>query len=517
MRTLVMNLTRFGDLLQTQPIISGLTDRGNHVEVVCLENFQAAAKLLRDVDTVHAVPGAKFLSGLEAGWQCALSRLFAFKDAVLSSSSAPISLVANMTPALSARLLSRFFGEQHVTGFAMDELGFGKNTSPWATFLEASSKNRGMSPFNLVDLMWQAAGLGVEERVYRLKTPLDETLHEARELLDAQAPESAVGYVGFQLGASVDRRRWPLASFVQLGERLWQERALVPVLFGAKGEVELASRYIRATSSPCIDLIGKTGLDMLAALLKQLSLLVTNDTGTMHLAAGLEVPIVAVFLSTAQPFDTGPYRAGSICLEPDMDCHPCSFEVPCPHDHACRNRIDVETMERAVALRLDDEGNVDLCGRDVRAWRSYVDSHQFIALASLSGHDHDDRTLWIDVQRHFYRQFFDDGPITPYPAPVSLSEANQHTVAEVLARSSALLELLVQQGMLLERKPSDVFKSKFMTTWQTVQTLWANTVFFSALGRLWLFESQEQGQDFPLFLRRVARYAELIGAMRSLV
>ncbi len=516
MRTLVMNLTRFGDLLQTQPVISGLVGRGNQVEVVCLENFKTAAQLLRDVRTVHAVPGASFLSGLDAGWHLALARLFAFKNVVLSSSPEPVSQVANMTPALSARLLSRFFGEHDVAGFTMDALGFGKNTSPWATFLEASSKNRGMSPFNLVDLMWQAAGLGAEERIYQLKSPKADTLREAAQLLKTHTPENAAGYVGFQLGASVDRRRWPLASFAELGDRIWRERALVPVLLGSKGESELATRYAEAAQNPYIDLVGKTGLDMLAAVLTHMGLLVTNDTGTMHLAAGLGVPIVAIFLSTAQPFDTGPYLSGSICFEPDMECHPCPFHVPCPRNHACRQRIGVDTVMHAVVGQLENISEIDVHGQAVRAWRSHRDEHGFMALKSLSGHEHDDRTLWIDVQRHFYRQFFDDGPLSAYPNTIALSDESRRIVTEVLIRSASLLELLVQQGVLLQRKPSDMFKSKFMTTWQTIQTTWENTVFFSALGRVWMFESQEQGQDFPLFLKRVTRYAELITVMKSL-
>ena len=50
---------------------------------------------------------------------------------------------------------------------------------------------------------------------------------------------------------------------------------------------------------------------VLAAVLRQSRLIVTNDTGTMHLAAGLGVPVLALFLATAQPWDTGPYREGS--------------------------------------------------------------------------------------------------------------------------------------------------------------------------------------------------------------
>jgi ADP-heptose:LPS heptosyltransferase len=65
MRTLVINLTRFGDLLQTQPVLSGFKAAGHEVGLVCLENFMPASTLLKDVDRAYGLPGAKFLAALD--------------------------------------------------------------------------------------------------------------------------------------------------------------------------------------------------------------------------------------------------------------------------------------------------------------------------------------------------------------------------------------------------------------------------------------------------------------------
>ena len=62
MRRYVINLTRLGDLLQTQPVIQGLVDQGDQVALVCLENFAGAAALLRGLEHVAALPGAALLA-----------------------------------------------------------------------------------------------------------------------------------------------------------------------------------------------------------------------------------------------------------------------------------------------------------------------------------------------------------------------------------------------------------------------------------------------------------------------
>jgi len=60
-----MNLTRFGDMLQTQPVLTGLQEHGGAVGLVCLENFSEAAGLLHGTDTVFAFPGAGLLADLD--------------------------------------------------------------------------------------------------------------------------------------------------------------------------------------------------------------------------------------------------------------------------------------------------------------------------------------------------------------------------------------------------------------------------------------------------------------------
>lgn len=180
-----------------------------------------------------------------------------------------------------------------------------------------------------MDLFRKTAGVGQGPGRFVLRRPETAAAERAEARLREAAPVGTSVFVGFQLGASAVVRQWPTEAFARLGELLWEKHRAVPVLLGSPGEVALAEAYRRAGRAPCLDLVGRTDLVELAAVLTKLRLLVSNDTGTLHLAAGLDVPAVAIFLATAQPCDTGPYRPGCLCLEPDMPCHPCPFGAVC--------------------------------------------------------------------------------------------------------------------------------------------------------------------------------------------
>jgi len=97
-------------------------------------------------------------------------------------------------------------------------------------------------------------------------------------------------------------------------------------------------------------LTGKTHLLQLAALLERCHLLVSNDTGTMHVATGVNTPVVAIFGST-NPITTGPWGDVHRIVRKDLSCSPCLKRI-CPIDHQCMDLITVEEVEEVVENRL---------------------------------------------------------------------------------------------------------------------------------------------------------------------
>ena len=559
MNVLLLNLTRFGDLLQSQAAITDIVRQGHKVAVLCLENFAEAAALLSGVSLVVPLPAAAFLAALDSGratgderrqnWPAALACLASLREK-LEADFAP-DVVCNMTPSLSARMLARFLAsDKPCAGFAVDEFGFSANNSLWAAFLQGAAITRGVSPFNVVDMFRRVAEpealvVGAETVAKALpgdaglRPPAEEALSAMRQRLEGVAPAGCKGFVAFQLGASEDTRRWPTGFFAALGERLWREESACPVLLGGKGETELARRYAQADKAPFIDMCGRTGLAELAAALCACRLLVTNDTGTMHYAAGLGVPVLAVFLATAQPFDTGPYRAGSLSVEPDLPCHPCSFGQSCCNRlpvspeagepgnggqiAACRLAISPECLAELALSRLrGEQGPSGFARPAARVWLSEYDGEGFMDLRSLSGHDGEARTLWFLLQRHYIRQYLNSGrdnAFTPRPLPqsVTLPAAAGETLVAALNEAAGLTDLMIQQGRVLLARPLPLMRERFLATWQKVHDCLRRSPYLGALSVIWMQETQAEGQDLPVVLAVAENFSQLLAALGAAI
>jgi ADP-heptose:LPS heptosyltransferase len=518
-------LTRFGDLLQTQPVFTGLKRLGHATGLVCLRNFQGAAALLRHMDAVHPVAGERFLADLDASWPMALGGCLSWIDQVRAEFRPD--RVINLTPSLPARLLARLLARSssngEALGFAVDEFGFGAYSTPWAAFLEATSRHRGSSPFNLVDLFFKSAHLGDAPREFSLADPAPQDVLTVKEMIASQISRTGTGadhagLVGMQLGASAAKRQWPVESFARTAEFLWERHRLLPVILGSKDELPLAGEFASKVRAPHANLAGATNLGELGAAVGSLRLLVTNDTGTMHLAAGLNVPILAIFLATAQPWDTGPYLPGALCLEPDMDCHPCPFSHQCAIDFACRTRVDHE----AVCAYLDgfvSRGSwPELSGLGVRAWECVRSSDGFLDLSSRSGHGGGQRAVWNAVQRAAWRRFLDGEPVEFQGHEADgLPMDFRAGLHDTLAQASGLLEVLLQQARVLAAAPRAPMRAKFMATWQRLDSLFASHASLSALAHLWMHLSQSESHDLEQFVSFAQRVSGLVSSLSSLL
>ena len=147
-------------------------------------------------------------------------------------------------------------------------------------------------------------------------------------------------------------KRWPVEKFIFAAQQIQQRTSCTWILFGSQADAAIASRIESAISGPSSaiwNLAGKTGLRELMALLKLCRVLLTNDSGPMHVAAALGTPVVVPFGSTS-PELTGPGLPGDPrhrLLKSDAPCAPC-FLRECPIDFRCLNGITVERVVEAV-------------------------------------------------------------------------------------------------------------------------------------------------------------------------
>ena len=146
-------------------------------------------------------------------------------------------------------------------------------------------------------------------------------------------------------------KRWLPESFAEVALALGQERPVQWILFGTSADAERGVAIESAIGASCVNRIGKTTLDELVAELSECALLRTNDTGTMHLATLLGVPVVAIFGST-EPRLTGPLGTGHSVIRHQVECSPC-FLRECPIDFRCMKAVTVEEVVESVSALLD--------------------------------------------------------------------------------------------------------------------------------------------------------------------
>ena len=147
-------------------------------------------------------------------------------------------------------------------------------------------------------------------------------------------------------------KRWLPERFAEVVRTVCERTAAEWKVFGVETDRPVADAIISAAAVPCTDLVGKTTLAQLMDELRTCDLLLTNDTGTMHLAALLGVPTVSIFGST-EPTLTGPLGPHHRVLRHHVACSPC-FLRECPIDFRCMTAIGVPEVVEAVLTALPD-------------------------------------------------------------------------------------------------------------------------------------------------------------------
>ncbi len=186
----------------------------------------------------------------------------------------------------------------------------------------------------------------------------DKELFDARLLLQQHGVREDSLVVGINPGASYGSAKcWLPERFREVTERLLQEDNLFIVYFGDHMSASVVKEICQGLPARVINLAGLTSLRELACIICVCDVLLTNDSGPMHLAAAVNTPIIALFGSTNEQV-TGPYRKGRV-IHKHVDCSPC-YQRVCPIDFRCMKRIEAdevfdaihEVLERKINKRL---------------------------------------------------------------------------------------------------------------------------------------------------------------------
>ncbi len=138
-------------------------------------------------------------------------------------------------------------------------------------------------------------------------------------------------------------KRWPAECFGRLAALL----PIASIIVGGRSDAALGDEVAQLSGSRAVSLAGKTSLKELGAIMRGAKFLVTTDSGPMHLAAALNIPVFAIFGPTS-PLRTGPYGKIHTIIRLELPCSPCFTRKPCP-DWRCIREITPEMVLEAIA------------------------------------------------------------------------------------------------------------------------------------------------------------------------
>jgi heptosyltransferase-2 len=141
-------------------------------------------------------------------------------------------------------------------------------------------------------------------------------------------------------------KRWLPERFAEVAESISNGSRAKWILFGTKNDIAVGNEIAAKLADRCVNRIGQTTLDELISELGDCRALLTNDTGTMHLATLLGVPVVAIFGST-EPQLTGPLGEGHVVVRHHVECSPC-FLRECPIDFRCMKEVTTQEVVNAM-------------------------------------------------------------------------------------------------------------------------------------------------------------------------
>ena len=194
--------------------------------------------------------------------------------------------------------------------------------------------------------------LGIQDRVLPKLIPAGKVLDTVKVVLDMQETETGGRLIGIAPGALHKTKRWNEQSYACLADEI-AGRGDLPIFIGDKNDVEVVERIRGNMTGRSISLTGEIDLTVTIGLISHLDGIVVNDSGLMHVAGALDVPLVALFGPTHPNLGFWPgYRSGRY-IHSGVDCSPCSLHgsTPCKK----QNRICMDDIPWEKVLKTLDE------------------------------------------------------------------------------------------------------------------------------------------------------------------
>ncbi len=336
-RFLVIQLARFGDLVQSKRLVRSLAASGNTEVHLCIDGSLAdLARLVYPEAAVHAIVAHG--AGAPLSMPEVLGRN---RRAFATLAALSFDEVYNLNYSGLSFALSRLFPSESVRGYVSDA---GQDLKdPWTALAFRWMRRRETAAVNLADFWAHLAS-----------KPL-----RPDEVNPPAMPRG--GGLGVVLAGRNQRRSLPPRVLAEVAQAVAALRGFSRlVLLGGKAELPMAKEVLAALRPAMAErtesLCGRTGWRELIEAVAGLDLLLTPDTGSMHLAAHLGTPVMAFFLSSAWCPETGPYGLGHTVWQAVPPCAPCLEAAPCDLGLTCLSPFAGPEFLRLLSGKGTGEG-----------------------------------------------------------------------------------------------------------------------------------------------------------------
>lgn len=343
-KILVINLARLGDIVQSTPMFKGLklAYPDCHISLLVNSKFNSICPLLPYVDEILDFDFKKVgmcIAGENAGIEKAYDYI---KYLFCTIREMNYSHIINVTPHYIGIIATFLAGDRSILQSDMAE---------WQKYYINITRHWKTLPFNVVDLFIKVAGLSPQKIIPELVID-NNTDMWADNFLKQHGLQSGELLIGFHTGASTREKQWPIEYFAELSKRIISGLPARIILYGTATDIKDSSVIENSIPGKVIHAIGKTTHAQLAALMKKTALLITNDTGPMHIAAACSSKVISMHMGKEKCDTTGAYGEGHMAVQPRLQCHPCEYPEKC-YSLKCRKVISPNLVFSLVRYMTD--------------------------------------------------------------------------------------------------------------------------------------------------------------------
>ena len=241
-----------------------------------------------------------------------------------------------------------------------ERIGYARHGRSWLLTRPIPVPAKGEVPaheaYDYLELLRRAGWLERLPRIDEISIAVpEEDRQKALEALFAAGVRKNALRIAFASGAAYGSAKcWEPERYAELADRLIAAFDADVILFGAPQEDGMAARIAKSMRNPVCNLVGKTPIGELPALLSACRLFIGNDSGAMHVAGAVGVPVIGIFGPT-DPEGTRAMTPQFTLIREPVECSPC-FLRKCPIDHRCMTRISVERVLEAARFSLAGAG-----------------------------------------------------------------------------------------------------------------------------------------------------------------